>query len=208
MSNGSRGSAHLDMPASSLLDTKARFRAEGFALRDGLDATWRREASRAISTAVLALPELIGVEPVGAYWPMRSEVDPRPTLEALAAEGRGVALSVTRMPLLLWRHWRPGETLGHGGFGVMEPDEDAPEVSPRALLVPLCRFDRRGGRIGYGKGHFDRSIAALSTMHPLLTIGLAFSAQEADEVPMEPHDRALDFVVTEREVVRPAEQAT
>jgi 5-formyltetrahydrofolate cyclo-ligase len=46
------------------------------------------------------------------------------------------------------------------------------------LLVPLAAFDRNGGRVGYGKGHFDRSIAALSEMHPVLTIGLAYAAQE------------------------------
>ena len=185
-----------------LLAEKARLRAEGFARRDALDAAWRREASQAIAAQVLALPELKGTEPVGGYWPMRSEVDPRPALKALAAEGRSVALSQTRMPLLVWREWRPGDRLAHGGFGVMEPGPDAPEVFPRALLVPLCRFDRRGGRIGYGKGHFDRSIAALSALHPLLTIGVAFSVQEADDVPMASHDRPLDMIVTEREVVR------
>lgn len=193
------------MPTSSLLDTKNRLRAEGFSRRDALDARWRREASRAISASVLTLPELRALESIGGYWPMRSEVDPRPALEALATESRAVALPLTRVPLLLWRRWRPGVPLIRGASGVMEPGEDAPEISPRALLVPLCRFDRRGGRIGYGRGHFDRSIAALAAMHPLLTIGLAFSAQETDEVPMETHDQNLDVVVTEREVIRTAE---
>ena len=203
MSNGSRGSAHSSfMQVPSLLDTKERLRAEGFARRDALDADWRREASRAISASALDLPELRALEPVGAYWPMRSEVDPRPALEALAAEGRVVALSVVRHPNLIWRRWRPGATLSRGEFGVMEPDENAPDVFPGALLVPLCRFDRQGGRVGYGKGHFDRSIEALSARHRLFTIGFAFSMQEADEVPMEAHDRRLDIVVTEREVIR------
>ena len=190
------------MPPISLLDTKTRLRQDGFARRDALDAAFRREASEAICATIVALPELRGISPVGAYWPMRSEVDPRPALEALAAEGRAVALSQTRLPTLVWRLWRPGEPLAQGGFGVMEPGDGAPEASPRALLVPLCRFDRTGGRIGYGRGHFDRSIAALAARHPLLTIGVAFSAQEADEVPMEAHDRHLDVIVTEREVIR------
>ena len=190
------------MTEQALLDSKARLRQEGFARRDALDAEWRRDASRAIGDAILALPELRGVEPVGAYWPMRSEVDPRPALTALAAEGREVALSQTRLPTLSWRRWRPGEQLVHGGFGVMEPGPDAAEVYPHALLVPLCCFDRRGGRLGYGKGHFDRSIAELAARHRLVTVGVAFSAQEVDEVPMQEHDRRLDMVVTEREIVR------
>ncbi|TDR89815.1 5-formyltetrahydrofolate cyclo-ligase [Enterovirga rhinocerotis] len=184
---------------------KDALRREGFTRRDALDAGWRMEASRRIAASVLALPDLADLEPVGAYWPMRSEVDPRPTLAALAGRGCAVALSQTRMPTLVWRAWKPGDRLAHGGFGVMEPGPDAAEVSPRALLVPLCRFDRTGGRIGYGKGHFDRSITALSALHPLLTIGIAFSVQEADAVPMASHDRPLDLVVTEREVIRARE---
>ena len=56
-------------------DRKQRMRAEGFARRDALDRGFRAEASRAIAERALALPELAGVEPVGFYWPMRSEVD-------------------------------------------------------------------------------------------------------------------------------------
>ena len=73
---------------------------------------------------------------------------------------------------------------------------------PKALLVPLAAFDRRGGRIGYGKGHFDRAIAALEEQHPILTIGLAYAVQEIEQVPVEPHDRLLDMVVTESELIR------
>jgi 5-formyltetrahydrofolate cyclo-ligase len=65
-------------------------------------------------------------------------------------------------------------------------------------------FDRRGGRVGYGKGHFDRAIAALEAQHPVLTIGLAYPVQEIDEVPIEPHDRLLDLIVTPDEVIRTA----
>ncbi|HKG76969.1 MAG TPA: 5-formyltetrahydrofolate cyclo-ligase, partial [Beijerinckiaceae bacterium] len=77
------------------------------------------------------------------------------------------------------------------------------ECFPKALLVPLAAFDRSGGRLGYGKGHFDRGIAALSMMHPVLNVGLAFSAQEIDRVPVEDHDRRLDVIVTEAAVIRP-----
>ena len=62
-------------------------------------------------------------------------------------------------------------------------------------------FDRTGGRLGYGQGHFDRAVAALAEKHPVLTVGLAFSVQEIDRVPTEDHDVPLDFVVTEAEVV-------
>lgn len=182
---------------------KRNLRSEAFARRDALEPEWRHRASAAIAERALALDDLREMQPVGGFWPIRSEVDPRPLMEALLARGQTVALSQIRHPHLSWREWRPGDVLVHGGFGVREPGPDAPEVFPRALLVPLCAFDRRGGRLGYGKGHFDRSIAELSAHGPVLTIGLAFSSQEIDEVPVEDHDRVLDVVVTEAEVLRP-----
>jgi 5-formyltetrahydrofolate cyclo-ligase len=147
-------------------------------------------------------PELQGVNPVGAYWPIRSEVDPRPLMEALLDRGQDVALSQILHPHLSFRLWQPGDVLVKGGFGVREPGPDAPEVFPSALLVPLVAFDRRGGRIGYGKGHFDRAIAALEAQHPVLTIGLAYAVQEIEQVPVEPHDRLLDVIITEAELIR------
>jgi 5-formyltetrahydrofolate cyclo-ligase len=184
-------------------EIKDRLRQEAFERRNALDRDWRRQASRLIAQTALQLPELKGLQPVGGYWPIRSEVDPRPILRALVKRGQTIALSQIIHPHLSWREWRPGDVLVKGGFGVREPGPDAPECFPRVLLVPLAAFDRRGSRLGYGKGHFDRAIAALSEMHPVLAIGLAFAAQEVPSVPAERHDRRLDMIVTEAEVVRP-----
>ncbi|QFU15464.1 5-formyltetrahydrofolate cyclo-ligase [Microvirga thermotolerans] len=190
------------MASLPLSERKERLRREAFAVRDGLDEAFRREADRRIAGRALTLDSLKSANPVGAYWPIRSEVDPRPLMEALVARGQDVALSQVVHPHLSFRLWRPGDVLVKGGFGVQEPGPDAPEVFPAALLVPLLAFDRRGGRIGYGKGHFDRAIAALEGRHPILTVGLAYAVQEIGEVPVEPHDRLLDIVVTENEIVR------
>jgi 5-formyltetrahydrofolate cyclo-ligase len=190
------------MSSLPLPELKDRLRSEGFARRDGLDRAFREEAARRIAERALAFPHLKDVTPVGAYWPIRSEVDPRPLMEALLARGQDVALSQILHPHLSFRLWQPGDVLVKGGFGVREPGPDAPEVFPQALLVPLVAFDRRGGRIGYGKGHFDRAIAALERQHPILTVGLAYAVQEIEQVPIEPHDRLLDAVITESELIR------
>jgi 5-formyltetrahydrofolate cyclo-ligase len=187
-------------PPAEIKDT---LRQEAFARRNALDRDWRRQASREIAKRALALPELQGVQPIGGYWPIRSEVDPRPVLRALVRRGQTVALSQIIHPHLSWREWRPGDVLVKGGFGVREPGPDAPECFPRVLLVPLAAFDRRGTRLGYGKGHFDRAIAALSEMHPVVAIGLAYAVQEVPSVPAEPHDRRLDLIVTESTVIVP-----
>jgi 5-formyltetrahydrofolate cyclo-ligase len=84
---------------------------------------------------------------------------------------------------------------------VPPPDADygTGELSPDILLVPLLAFDARGYRIGYGGGHFDATLAELRAAKPILAVGLAYAAQEVDEVPREPHDERLDWIVTERE---------
>jgi 5-formyltetrahydrofolate cyclo-ligase len=190
------------MPTAA--EQKQELRCDAFARRDGLDPTFREGASQAIADRLLSLPELADVATFGSYWPIRSEVDSRPALERLVARGQTVGLPQILHPHLSFREWHPGDVLVKGAFGVREPGPDAPEVFPRALLMPLAAFDRRGGRLGYGQGHFDRAVAALSQRHPVLTIGLAFSVQEIDRVPTEDHDHPLDFVVTESEVVKVA----
>ena len=190
------------MSSLSPPELKDRLRREGFARRDALDEAFRENAARRIAEQALDFPGLKDVTPVGAYWPIRSEVDPRPLMEALLDRGQDVALSQILHPHLSWRLWRPGDVLVKGGFGVREPGPDAPEVFPAALLVPLVAFDRRGGRVGYGKGHFDRAIAALEDKHPILTVGLAYAVQEIEQVPVEPHDRPLDVIITESELIR------
>jgi 5-formyltetrahydrofolate cyclo-ligase len=67
------------------------------------------------------------------------------------------------------------------------------------VLVPLAAFDRSGHRIGYGAGHYDRSLVPLRAAGPTVAIGLAFAAQEIGAVPALPHDVALDYVLTEAE---------
>ncbi|MCG7394329.1 5-formyltetrahydrofolate cyclo-ligase [Microvirga sp. ACRRW] len=190
------------MHSSSPPVLKEQLRQEALARRDGLDKDFREEAAQAISAQALGFPALRDVTPVGGYWPIRSEVDPRSLMEALLERGQDVALSQILHPHLSWRLWQPGDVLVKGGFGVREPGPDAPEVFPKCLIVPLVAFDRRGGRIGYGKGHFDRAIAALEKQHHTLTIGLAYAVQEIEQVPVEEHDRLLDVIVTETELIR------
>lgn len=190
------------MTTLPLADLKEKLRQQALSRRDGLDEAFRTDAAQSVTARALDLPELKETGTIGAYWPIRSEVDPRPIMEALAARGQEVALSQIIHPHLSFRLWQPGDPLIKGGFGVHEPGPNAPEIYPAALLIPLAAFDRRGGRIGYGKGHFDRAIAELEKKHPVLTIGLAYAVQEIDAVPLEPHDRLLDIVITENELIR------
>ena len=72
---------------------------------------------------------------------------------------------------------------------------------PEVLIVPLVAFDRAGGRLGYGGGFYDRTLARLRAARPTLAVGFAYAAQEADRLPLEPTDQPLDAIVTERGVI-------
>ena len=182
---------------SSVRALKAQLRKDVLARRDALDPEARKAGSQRIAQTVAGMDVLAGHPLVGSFWPIRSEVDPRPLIETLFARGQRVALPKVTDQGLVFREWRKGEKLVQGGFGLSEPRDDLPPLDPTALLVPLAAFDRRGGRIGYGKGYYDGAIERLSRNGPVLTIGIAFSVQEVDEIPMEPHDRPLDHLVTE-----------
>ena len=97
--------------------------------------------------------------------------------------------------------WRAGDPLKPDAFGMLSPTADADLVTPVLVLTPLLAFDRRGGRLGQGGGHYDRIFAALKP-RGVTAVGLAFAAQEVERVPSGPLDARMDWVVTEREAIR------
>ncbi|WP_237154489.1 5-formyltetrahydrofolate cyclo-ligase [Oryzibacter oryziterrae] len=183
---------------------KAHLRAEALSRRDALPEAERIAASAAIAERILALDLAPGAV-VSAFLPIRSEVDLRPTITALSARGHAIGLPIMRKPDLVFRVWTPGADLVPLGFGTYGPGPEAAEVLPDVMLVPLSAFDRSCGRIGYGKAFYDLTIAGYhqNGRFPRL-IGVAFSVQSVEEVPIEPHDVRLHMVITERDVVSPA----
>ncbi len=185
-------------------DTKPAIRKRILAKRDAVSPEWRAMASGDLAKQALGAAASGPGGPVAGYWPFRSEADPRPLMRRLADYGRSLALPVIDDPHVIFRRWIEGVDLVDAGFGTLGPDASADEVRPAILLVPLAAFDRRGARIGWGKGHYDRVIARLlADGEPLLTIGIAFSFQEVEAVPAEAHDRRLDLIATELGLIRP-----
>ena len=136
---------------------------------------------------------------VSGYVRFRSEIDPAPLMARLAHADCQLALPRTpadRGGGLTFHLWRLGDPMIRSSFGVLEPSEDAAPVMPDIVLAPLLGFDRRGGRIGYGKGHYDRTLAALRALKPLAVVGLAYAVQEVDAVPADPSDQRLDWILT------------
>ncbi|RMD95229.1 MAG: 5-formyltetrahydrofolate cyclo-ligase [Alphaproteobacteria bacterium] len=140
--------------------------------------------------------------PLAGYMPMRTEIDPLPAMARMARHGPvGVPVIEGKGRPLRFRAWTPEAEMEEGPFGARVPKRGA-WIVPEVLIVPLVAFDRRGGRLGYGGGFYDRTLARLRAADPAtLAIGFAFAAQEADELPLEPTDEPLDLIVTEREVI-------
>ena len=86
-------------------------------------------------------------------------------------------------------------------MAIPEPLETAAAVEPDLLFVPLACFDRRGHRIGYGAGYYDRSLARLRATKTIQAAGVAFGVCEVAAAPYEAHDQSLDAIVTERETI-------
>ena len=144
---------------------------------------------------------------VTGYIPFGDELDPRPLLTVL--EERGFLLAapciVERDRPLAFRRWDvyAGLSPGRFGFGIPEPSADAPIVEPDMVLVPMLAFDRRGHRLGYGRGYFDRTLAMWRGRRTIVAVGLAFSAQEVLSLPISDDDQRLDWIVTEASLIHP-----
>lgn len=179
-------------------------------LREKLAAE-RRAAARARPDAarhaaanfIRAIP-VAGGQFVSLYHPLKDEMDTLPLAEALVGAGAILALPVVerKNAPLAFRRFAPGETLIKGLHGPMAPAPEAEEVTPDIVVAPLLGFTRAGGRIGYGGGYYDRTLAALREKREILAVGLGFGAQEVDRLPLEPLDQPLDWIVTEREAIR------
>ena len=187
---------------TSTLDKKA-LRAESLALRAAVDPA----AADAFAVRLARLgPELAaghGALAVSVFWSIKDELPTHSLCAALHAAGLVVGLPVTgRMGTpLTFRRWTPDTVMVPGKMDIPEPPADAERVVPDLLFVPLAAFDRRGHRIGYGAGFYDRTLAALRAEKEVAAVGLAYAAQEVLFVPDDAHDEPLDMVVTEKDVI-------
>lgn len=191
---------------------KARQRERFLALRSTLSAPERLRQSRLICERLLELPELEGKQTLHTFWPLlkRGEIDLRPVIEAwIQQEGR-VALPVmtsTSPPRMIQREFLGDDHLVPARWGIMEPDDDCPEVPLRetdAFVIPALAATASGERLGYGGGFYDAFLPQDATpvivplWEPLLAKHLATDA----------HDRKVDLVITPSKTIRTATSST
>jgi 5-formyltetrahydrofolate cyclo-ligase len=139
---------------------------------------------------------------IAGYVSIGDEADVAPLLGLLAGQGVNLALPAVaaRDAALEFRRWKPEDPLETGLFATSHPSELAEREVPDLLLVPLLAFDLLGGRLGYGGGYYDRTLAALREKGPVIAVGIGYAGQRVNGLPRETHDQKLDWIVTEQDV--------
>jgi len=141
---------------------------------------------------------LIKNKNIGAYYPINYEIECFEIIRKLEISGYKISLPVIKEKNEMdFFKWSSNEPLRIGKMGVPEPHQKK-KVYPDILLVPLVAFDKYNYRLGYGGGYYDRYIKKISNIKKILTIGLAFSFQKMDKIPINDNDKKLDFILTER----------
>lgn len=166
----------------------------------GLDPEELCQSDDALFSRFLALPQVEAAQSIFAFWGIPGrEPDTARLVRELTAQGKAVGL-----PRMLPEHrmevrrFQPDRPLITVSFGISEPGEDWPLMERGEIglvLVPAVCYDRRGFRLGFGGGYYDRWLEGFSG----LTVGLCRDAVLQDRVPAEAHDARVDLLLTERE---------
>ncbi len=182
-----------------LVAAKAAAREAAFARRAAAHAVCRGAGAAHLAQALAPYRG----RALSGYMPMRTEIDPLPAMSTAAAHGPVcVPVIVAKGQPLRFRAWTPGCVMVPGPFGASVP-EIGDWLIPEVLIVPLVAFSRSGGRLGYGGGFYDRTLALLRAARPTVAIGYAFAAQEDADLPLDSTDQPLDLIVTEAGVIVP-----
>ena len=186
----------------SIPEAKSRLRADMTARRAALGRDRTRRGPDLADRFLSAISPAPG-DVVSGFLPIGDEIDVMPLLARLRAAGHDIALPVIlrRGRPLSFRLWRDGDPLETGPLGTKHPLPGTATAEPDLLIAPLLAFDRRGYRLGYGGGYYDRTLTALRAAGPVLAVGVGFAEQEVSDVPHDSNDAKLDYIVTDRESI-------
>jgi len=142
------------------------------------------------------------IKNVGGYYPSNYEIDDLNILDFLEKKNFKVSLPVIKKENQMnFYRWSKKDPLKINKFGIPEP-VSSKIIYPDILLVPLVAYDSNLNRLGYGGGFYDRYIEKIEKIKKVIKIGLAFSFQKISSIPIDQYDKRLDFIVTEKEILR------
>lgn len=189
---------------------KRELRANRAAVRDKQSQSQRDLWSSLVCSHAVQWLRQEKAEVLLAYAPFRSELDTRPLIAAAWADGLKVLLprviqangGMSLHAVASWEQFAPG------AYGIQEPITGALDAGaiPDVVFVPGLAFDSRGGRLGYGRGYYDRLRAAWEAVLPVsakrpVWAGLSYALQLVPEVPMDDHDAYMDMLITEDGII-------
>ena len=139
---------------------------------------------------------------IGGYYPTNYEIDDLEILNYFINKGSIISLpKIKKKKQMEFYKWYTNEPLLINKYGIPEP-ETTNRVYPDILFVPLVAFDKELNRLGYGGGFYDRYIQKISKIKKVVKVGLTFSFQKLNTIPVNNHDKKLDIIITEKEIIQ------
>lgn len=201
------------MGKGSKAEQKKKLRSVYLEKRNRMEPEKRKEASKKIREWVFANKRFKTAKTVFVYASYKSEVETRELIQGALRQGKRVAVPKVNGEEMDFYEIQSWEELFPGYQGILEPQVSGKEpvmpVDSDVMLLPGAVFDRRGGRIGYGGGYYDRywnRINGTYGCQPYL-MALAYACQiYPGKIPTESHDKKMDCILTERRVIMPKEE--
>ena len=138
---------------------------------------------------------------IGGYYPVNYEIDDLEILNFFVKRGSTISLpKIKKKAQMEFYKWSKNDPLLINKYGIPEP-ESTNRVYPDILFVPLVAFDKKLNRLGYGGGFYDRYIQKISRIKKIVKVGLAFSFQKLKTIPVNEHDKKLDIIITEKDII-------
>tara|TARA_B100001564_G_C20582674_1_gene643931 strand:+ start:250 stop:801 length:552 start_codon:yes stop_codon:yes gene_type:complete len=138
-----------------------------------------------------------------SYYPSSYEVNTLKLFETKFKKKIKIYLPVlTGKNTMSFSEWKENDILQINRFGMLEPAILPKKIIPEIILVPMLAFDKKNNRLGYGGGFYDRYLNRyLSKDNEILTIGVAFSFQKYNRIPVNRDDKKMNFILTEKGIV-------
>ncbi len=138
---------------------------------------------------------------IGGYYPTNYEINDLEILNYFFKRGSTISLpKIKKTSQMEFYKWYINDPLLINKYGIPEP-ETINRVYPDILFVPLVAFDKKLNRLGYGGGFYDRYIQKISKIKKIVKVGVAFSFQKLKNIPVNKHDKKLDMIITEKDII-------
>ena len=139
---------------------------------------------------------------VGLYYPFGDELSTLELMDRLTKKNFIISLPIIKNKFeMFFYSWNPNEPLTINRFGILEPLKGK-KIIPSTLIIPMLAFDSNLNRLGYGGGFYDRFIKKIERQTICIKIGLALSYQKINRVPVDKHDKKMDFIITEKRIYK------